>query len=351
VLYGSTGPGLSASGDEFWHQDVSGVLDGCEITDHFGAALAAGDFSADGRADLAVGVPGEYLGDLVNAGAVNVLYGSTGPGLSASGDEFWHQDVSGVPGAAEGFDAFGSALAAGNFDGDVAADLAVGAPGEAIGSLSDAGAVSVLYGAPLGGLSASGSQLWHQDVSGVLDASEARDAFGAALAAGDFDGDGYADLAAGVPEEAVGSVEDAGAANVLYGVASTGLSATGDELWYQGATARLAGDAREDELGVVEAPAPPASVTEAPAAPALLPAAPNPFRDATTFRFTLPAAGPVCLTVYDALGRAVAVLVDEAREAGMHAVAFDASTLPAGVYVARLVVAGQALTQRVTVLQ
>jgi photosystem II stability/assembly factor-like uncharacterized protein len=78
---------------------------------------------------------------------------------------------------------------------------------------------------------------------------------------------------------------------------------------------------------------------------------PNPFRGATTIRFTLPEAGAVRLTVYDAIGREVARLVDEAREAGTHAVAFDASALPAGVYVARLETAGQALTQRVTVIR
>ena len=44
--------------------------------------------------------------------------------------------------------------------------------------------------------------------------------FGAALAAGDFDGDGRDDLAVGVPGESVGAVDDAGAVNVLYGTAS-----------------------------------------------------------------------------------------------------------------------------------
>ena len=57
-------------------------------------------------------------------------------------------------------------------------------------------------------------------------AAEAPDLFGSALAAGDFDSDGFADLAAGAPFEAVGSAEGAGAVSVLYGSAG-GLTRTG----------------------------------------------------------------------------------------------------------------------------
>jgi photosystem II stability/assembly factor-like uncharacterized protein len=86
------------------------------------------------------------------------------------------------------------------------------------------------------------------------------------------------------------------------------------------------------------------------AAPAMS-AFPNPFRTSATLQFTISEAGRVRLAAYDALGREVAVLVDEAREAGAHAVAFDASSLPAGVYVVRLEAGGQTLTQRLTLLR
>ena len=46
-----------------------------EAGDLFGSALAAGDFNNDGFADLAVGAPGEDVGGVIGAGAVNVLYG------------------------------------------------------------------------------------------------------------------------------------------------------------------------------------------------------------------------------------------------------------------------------------
>ncbi len=45
-----------------------------EAGDFFGDALAAGDFDGDGDSDLAVGVPRETIGDIADAGAVNMLY-------------------------------------------------------------------------------------------------------------------------------------------------------------------------------------------------------------------------------------------------------------------------------------
>ena len=46
-----------------------------------------GDFNGDGEADLAVGVPGEDVGTVTDAGAVNVVYGS-GAGLLSDGNQF-----------------------------------------------------------------------------------------------------------------------------------------------------------------------------------------------------------------------------------------------------------------------
>jgi len=81
-----------------------------EVGDLFGAALAAANFGGASQADLAVGVPQETVDDVLDAGAANVLYGSSG-GLNATGDQFWHQDSPGVPGDAGSFDRFGNSLA------------------------------------------------------------------------------------------------------------------------------------------------------------------------------------------------------------------------------------------------
>ena len=63
---------------------------------------------------------------------------------------------------------------------------------------------------------------------------------------------------------------------------------------------------------------------------------PNPFNPRTELRFDLPKATRVLLRVYDILGRESVTLVNEYRPAGSYSVAFDASSLPSGLYFARL---------------
>jgi hypothetical protein len=228
VLYG-TPTGLTATGTQLFTQDSPGVPGTAEVGDDFGFALAAGDFDNDGFADLAIGVPGEDLGGGFAAeGGVNVLYGAAG-GLT--GGQLFTQDSPGVPGVAEVGDVFGATLAAGDFDNDGADDLAVGASGEDLGGVEHGGAVNVLFGAG-GGLTGIGGQLFTQDSPGVGDSAEDFDAFGETLAAGDFDNDGFDDLAVGVSREDVGSVFDGGAVNVLPGTGG-GLTGTGSQLFTQ----------------------------------------------------------------------------------------------------------------------
>jgi hypothetical protein len=63
---------------------------------------------------------------------------------------------------------------------------------------------------------------------------------------------------------------------------------------------------------------------------------PNPFNPSTVIAFQLPVAGDAKITIYDVLGREVAVLVDATMEEGRHEVTFTASGLASGVYVYRL---------------
>ena len=93
-------------------------------------------------------------------------------------------------------DAFGASLAAANFGSGGATDLAVGVAADTIHGRPAAGSVNVLYGSG-SGLSAAGAQLWDQASPGILDNAEPGDLFGADVAAGDFNGDGPADLVVG----------------------------------------------------------------------------------------------------------------------------------------------------------
>ena len=134
---------------------------------------------------------------------------------------------------AEADDRFGTTLATGDFNKDGRDDLVVGVPYENIGTTVDAGAVHVIYGSSTG-LVATGNEFWHQG-DGLQGTPEALDYFGYALAAGDFDGDDYVDLAIGAPLETLEgtpSVASAGVVHVLYGYAS-GLSTDFDQLWQQ----------------------------------------------------------------------------------------------------------------------
>jgi len=63
---------------------------------------------------------------------------------------------------------------------------------------------------------------------------------------------------------------------------------------------------------------------------------PNPFNPDTRIHFELPHDSPVRLTIYDLLGRDVAIVVDGYTKAGRYDVTFTAKNLPSGVYFYRL---------------
>ncbi len=79
--------------------------------------------------------------------------------------------------------------------------------------------------------------------------------------------------------------------------------------------------------------------------------APNPARGSVELSFDLAQAGTVRLSVHDALGREVAVPVNDTLQPGLHAIALATDALAPGVYVIRLVAGDQVVTQRFTVLR
>jgi hypothetical protein len=78
---------------------------------------------------------------------------------------------------------------------------------------------------------------------------------------------------------------------------------------------------------------------------------PNPFNPATTVTFTINTAEQVRLSVFDLLGREVAMLTDAPYEAGEHQVTFDAGELPSGQYIARLSTASASVVHRMMLLK
>ena len=223
VLYGSaSGP---TTRDQVWHQGRKGVKGALERNDRFGDALASGDFDKDGYADLAVGIRTEDIGTKKNAGAVQVLYG--GPaGLTATGDQVWHQGKKGVPGTNEKADCFGESLAVGDFDGDGYADLAIGSPSEDSNSPQD-GRVVVLRGSAAG-LTSSDAQQWGEWSAGIANEPQQYEYFGYLLASGDVNGDGRDDLTVAVNEHSASGVAVGDAVHLLLG-SPTGLTGAGSQ--------------------------------------------------------------------------------------------------------------------------
>ncbi|MET9900360.1 FG-GAP and VCBS repeat-containing protein [Streptomyces sp. NPDC006446] len=180
-----------------------------------GTAVAVGDFDKDGHADVALGSAGFGTHDdegwtpkrplpLHKGGAVRVLYGSAqGPAATRPPVDLV-QGTGGVPGTDETDDRFGNTLSTADVNGDGAADLAIGAPGEDIGSAVNTGNVTVLHGSG-SGLTTTGAQTFNQGTSGVPGSNETDDSFGGFNGYGiflrDLNGDGRADLSVAAPGE------------------------------------------------------------------------------------------------------------------------------------------------------
>ncbi|MFD3619895.1 FG-GAP-like repeat-containing protein [Streptomyces sp. NPDC058676] len=128
-----TSTGFTTTGMTTVHQDTTGVPGGNESGDAFGTSVSVGDYNADGYADALAGAPGEDLTrDGVNrADAGNaILVRGSASGLTGSGSVGVSQDTSGIPGATETGDRFGSSVSLSDLSGHGRADLALGADGE-----------------------------------------------------------------------------------------------------------------------------------------------------------------------------------------------------------------------------
>ncbi len=78
---------------------------------------------------------------------------------------------------------------------------------------------------------------------------------------------------------------------------------------------------------------------------------PNPFNPSTILSYSLKSDQNVKLTVYNLVGQSVEVLVDEYQTAGEYSYKFDASNLPAGIYLYKLQVGEYSSVKRMTLVK
>lgn len=188
----------------------------------FNPVLAAGDFDDDGDDELAIGNE-DFSGTASAAGQVLVLR-YTGSGWSTQ--ETIEQGSNGYAGVAESGDKLGTSLATGDFDDDGYGDLAIGAKGEDVGSVGDAGAVLIAYGSS-SGLSGARDQLVTRNSDGLTVPPTLVELYGAALASGDFNEDGYDDIAIGAPRARCPNGTDSSGAVVMMLGSAGGIANTG----------------------------------------------------------------------------------------------------------------------------
>ncbi|MBT2396021.1 FG-GAP-like repeat-containing protein [Streptomyces sp. ISL-100] len=210
-----------------------------------GAAVAApsglqGDFNADGYRDLAVSASGATVKGQSGAGAVTILYGSPA-GAGAQKIQTITQETPGVPGGAEKNDRFGGHTATGDFNSDGYADLAIGALLEDVGSDLDGGSLTVVFGGATG-------------LTGGVTIPDPtptqHDHFGSGVAAGDFNGDGKADLAAKADNNKVdiyrGGITKSGATGGRYTITTPVLPVQGEHDIFNLTAGNVNNDGRTD---------------------------------------------------------------------------------------------------------
>lgn len=78
---------------------------------------------------------------------------------------------------------------------------------------------------------------------------------------------------------------------------------------------------------------------------------PNPFNPSTVIKFAVPERSMITLKVYDIIGREIAILINEERDAGWYEQSFDASALSSGIYIYRLSAGSKVFSKKMMLIK
>ena len=223
VIWGAaTGLGTGDASDQLTQVDFGEII---RAGDQFGYAVDALEdleqyaTTAPAAYILAVGVPGADIGRDIDAGWVGTL---TQSGSGRYVDTLT-QDTTGIPGSTEPGDRFGTSVSLGYLLGNARiADVAVGSPQEDVGSVLDAGTVTIVRDLYLG---VDGAVVYHQGSAGVASVPETGDRFGHTLDS--MRTGGTSRLAVGAPYEDIGAAASAGLVQLFSGDGRTLSVGTG----------------------------------------------------------------------------------------------------------------------------
>lgn len=216
-----------------WITEASpGIPGNPETGDGFGSAVSCNWLLGGSDIDCVVGVPGENVGSVVDAGnavLIRDLYFSDEYTATSIG-----QNSAGVPNSAETGDRYGFSVDTVRVGST--GRLAIGAPGEGVGSRRNAGLVQLF--ATSGGSLVAQTAL-HQNTPGVDQTAEAGDRFGWSLAwIAPGLGDSRTRLAVGVPDENTSAGVNAGLVQVFpMGALTSDRTWTQDSAGVPGAAA------------------------------------------------------------------------------------------------------------------